>query len=108
MNILFLSSHTQQSKALKEEIEYGAMDLGLPIIVVYPEFKTNSQIHNEGKLTDEVQTLIADNLPILNKAMKVVPTAHILMNKSNINSCINYEELTVQGKKNTHTYYYND
>ena len=104
--ILFLSSHTKQSKALKEEIEYGSIELGLPIVVVYPEYKTNSQIHNGNGLTDDVKELITEKLPILNKAMKVVPTAHILMNKDNIESCINYDKLTVQGKKNTLLYWY--
>ena len=104
--ILFLSSHTKQSKALKEEIEYGAITLGLPIIVVYPELDKESQITDNGKLTQYIKNLIATKLPILDKAMKVVPTAHILMKKAYISGCINYGKLTVQGKENTNYYYY--
>lgn len=36
--ILFLSSITKDSRALHEEIDYGINTLGLPIIVVYPDF----------------------------------------------------------------------
>jgi hypothetical protein len=37
--ILFLSSYTKNSQALIEEIDYAINKKGLPIIVVYPEFK---------------------------------------------------------------------
>jgi len=36
--ILFLSSITKNSTALREEIDYGTNNQGLPIIVIYPEF----------------------------------------------------------------------
>lgn len=45
--ILFLSSNTRSSKALREEIEYGACILGLPIIVVYPELDNNDIVDND-------------------------------------------------------------
>jgi len=104
--ILFLSSHTKQSKALKEEIEYGAIELGLPIIVVYPEFNFNSQINIDGKLTLRTLSLIDNNLPVLRRAMTFVPTAHILLNKENINACIDFAPLTISGKidKGIYTY----
>ena len=37
--ILFLSSVTKNSRALREEINYATNQKGLPIIVVYPDFK---------------------------------------------------------------------
>lgn len=106
--VLFLSSRTKQSKALKEEIEYGALSLGLPIIVVYPELSKNSEIHTNGKLNEDTYKLIDSNLPILRKAMREVPTAHILMNKNNIHNCLVFEPLTVQGKTNNSIYTYKD
>lgn len=106
--ILFLSSHTKQSKALKEEIEYGALELGLPIIVVYPELKKNSEIHSNNSPTLYVRNLIETHLPILKKAMEKVPTAHILLNKSNINASINFDKLTVNGKEKICFYGYKD
>lgn len=104
--ILFLSSHTKQSRALKEEIEYGALVLGLPIIVVYPELGSNIQINVNGNLTQYVNNLIDNNLPILRKAMENVPTAHILLNKDDINSCIVFDPLTIGGKINKSIYTY--
>lgn len=70
--ILFLSSNTKSSKALVEEIEYGACTLGLPIIVVYPELD-NSQIVSNKQLSSRVK-LLWDKLPILKEAMTKVPT----------------------------------
>ncbi len=106
--ILFLSSHTKQSRALKEEIEYGSIELGLPIIVVYPELEKNSEIHTNYIPTRYVRNLIETHLPILKKAMEKVPTAHILLNKNNINASIKYNELTVSGKENACFYGYKD
>ena len=36
--VLFLSSNTVSSRALREEIDYGINDQGLPVIVIYPEY----------------------------------------------------------------------
>ena len=41
--ILFLSSYTKNSRALREEIDYAINKKGLPIIVVYPELKNTSK-----------------------------------------------------------------
>ncbi|MGA4814776.1 TIR domain-containing protein [Pseudomonas aeruginosa] len=35
-----MSSITTNSRALREEIDYGINDQGLPVIVVYPEYAT--------------------------------------------------------------------
>ena len=59
--VLFLSSHTRQSRALKEEIEYGVGELGLPVIVVYPDF---DPIRYDGMLDSRVYGLW-DKLPPL-------------------------------------------
>lgn len=42
--ILFLSSATKNSRALREEMNYGIVIKGLPVIVVYPEYKNKSDI----------------------------------------------------------------
>ena len=41
--ILFLSANTVNSRALREEIDYGINNCGLPIIVVYPDYKNKSR-----------------------------------------------------------------
>lgn len=43
--VLFLSSNTRYSRALREEIGYAINTKGLPIIVVYPELSTKADIH---------------------------------------------------------------
>ena len=44
--ILFLSSHTSSSRALREEIDFGINTNGLPVIVVYPDYSEKSDIIN--------------------------------------------------------------
>ena len=95
--ILFLSSNTKCSRALKEEISYGACTLGLPIIVVYPELD-NSQIVSNEQLSSRVK-LLWDKLPILKEAMTKVPTLHIPMRQNSMSNALSDSELTIQGKK---------
>lgn len=95
--ILFLSSNTKYSCALREEISYGACTLGLPIIVVYPELD-NSQIVLNEQLSSRVN-LLWDKLPILKEAMAKVPTLHIPMRQKSVSNALSDSELTIQGKK---------
>ena len=44
--ILFLSSITKNSRALREEVDYGINDQELPVIVVYPDYSEKSDIIN--------------------------------------------------------------
>ena len=105
--ILFLSSHTKPSRALLEEIQYGSIELRLPIIIVYPEFRTNSEIHGNDGLSDKANISI-DKIPCLRKAMNFVPTAHILMNKNDISACIDFSKLSVLTAEDTLIYTYQD
>lgn len=95
--ILFLSSNTKYSRALREEISYGACTLGLPIIVVYPELD-NSQIVSNEQPSSRVK-LLWDKLPILKEAMTKVPTLHIPMRQNSVSNALSDSELTIQGKK---------
>ena len=94
--ILFLSSSTKASKALTEEIEYGACALGLPIIFVYPELDNNDIVKNNS-LSLKVR-LLWDKLPALKKAMENVPTLHIPMKKEYLQRALSVSKLTIQGK----------
>ncbi len=79
--VLFLSEYTQNSRALREEIDYGINTLGLPIIVIYPDLTDNNQIIDSNKrFTSKVSQLWA-RLPIFRDSMYKVPTAHIPMKK---------------------------
>ena len=95
--ILFLSSNTKSSKALAEEIEYGACTLGLPIIVVYPELKNFQITSNE--YPSRIVKFLWRKLPILKEAMTMVPTLHIPMELDSVRDALSDSELTIQGKK---------
>ena len=94
--ILFLSSNTKSSKALVEEIEYGACTLGLPIIVVYPELKNFQIVSNEQP--SRMVKFLWDKLPILKEAMTKVPTLHIPMKLDSVRVALTVSKLTIHGK----------
>ncbi len=63
--ILFLSSLTKNSKAIREEIDYGINNQGLPVIVVYPEYGEKSDIINCQSETIRKQIIdLWDKLPL--------------------------------------------
>ncbi len=104
--ILFLSLYTKESRALKEEIEYGACELGLPIIVVYPGLSNRDIVWDE-RFTPRVRVLW-DKLPVLKKAMGEVPTIHIPMEREYIEKTLLMRKFTVQNKEQgvCHQYFY--
>lgn len=96
--ILFLSKYTANSKALREEIDYGINTCGLPVIVVYPDFTNKEEIASNGKFTEEVVGLW-NKLPIFRESIGKVPTLHILMKKDFIESALKDSGYMVQTKK---------
>lgn len=96
--ILFLSSVTATSKALREEIDYGINDQGLPVIVIYPEYDTKASLLTEGVLKPAVKKLW-DSLPIFRDSMKNVPTLHVPMDKSLIKTSLQNKDFMVTTKK---------
>lgn len=104
--ILFLSKNTKDSKALREEIEYGIETLGLPVIVIYPDYSEESNLlDNNGKLKQEVQNLW-EKLPKFRNLLGNVPTLHIPMNKATIRKALNETGFTVQHKYDNDVYVY--
>lgn len=103
--ILFLSSVTKSSKALREEIDYGVNELGLPVIVVYPDYKFKSSIYSGGDFTSSVKNLW-NNLPIFHNSMHKVPTLHVPMDKDLIRRALNDSDLTIQNKCESKPYFY--
>ena len=94
--ILFLSSKTKNSRALREEIDYGVNVLKLPIIVVYPEFTTYSELLSvNGQFKNEV-TQLWDNLPIFRDSKKNIPVLHVPLNKSLLHNALLNKGFTVQ------------
>jgi hypothetical protein len=60
--ILFLSSITKNSPALREEIDYGINICGLPIIAIYPDFSEKSDIAGKRGIKQQIKDLW-DKLP---------------------------------------------
>ncbi|WP_312324201.1 TIR domain-containing protein [Soonwooa sp.] len=88
--ILFLSSNTINSRALREEIEYGINDLKLPIIVIYPEFSTKEDLLTSDKknLNSKVTTLW-NKLPAFRDNKNKIPVLHLPLNKVLIKNGLN-------------------
>ena len=103
--ILILSSITTNSRALREEIDYGINDQGLPVIVVYPEYSTKESLLIGGSLKQAVKNLW-ENLPVLRDSMSKVPTLHVPMNKDLIKQALNNGDFMVASKGNPDFYWY--
>ena len=105
--ILFLSNLTMDSKALREEIDYGINTLGLPIIVIYPDLKNVEDLLNNGKisLNSTVQTLWK-KLPIFKDSKSKVPVLHIPMNKETIKKALNNTNFRIGSGKRAGDFFY--
>lgn len=103
--ILFLSSITKNSQALREEINYGIISCGLPIIVVYTDFRNRSDITYQGDFRKQI-TDLWEKLPVFRDNVGKVPTLHIAMNKNDITLALNESGFMVNTKSNVGQYYY--
>ena len=98
--ILFLSSITKNSRALREEMDYGINAKGLPVIVVYPEYSEKSDIVNCSSSTIRQQIKnLWDKLPIFRNSMEEVPTLHVPNKKSLIRKALEDEDFMVSTKR---------
>ena len=105
--ILFLSSMTKNSRALREEINFGINTNGLPVIVVYPEYSEKSDIINcESKTIKQKIKNLWDNLPAFRDAMEDVPTIHIPNKKELIKKALNDTDFMVNTKRSAGIYFY--
>jgi hypothetical protein len=105
--ILILSSITSNSKALHEEIDFGINNKGLPVIVIYPEYKEKSDIIDFTKKTikKEIEALW-NKLPIFRDSMSKVPTIHIPLNKALIEKTLKDPDFNVSTKKESGMFHY--
>jgi hypothetical protein len=103
--ILFLSTRTVNSRALKEEIDYGINSLGLPVIVFYPDYDTKESLLQNGSLKDEIKNLW-NKLPILRDSMNKVPTLHVPMNKDLITKSLQDNNFMINTKTTPTVYIY--
>ena len=105
--ILFLSSITTNSRALREEIDFGINTNGLPVIVVYPEYSEKSDIIDceTENIREKIKNLW-DKLPIFRDSMKNVPTFHIPNKKDYIKNALNDNDFMVSTKCKAGTYFF--
>lgn len=96
--VLFLSSTTANSRALREEIEYGVNDQGLPVIVIYPEYDSKEKLVANGALKREIKDLW-DKLPVFRHSVTNVPTIHVPLVKDLIKKALEDEDLMIATKK---------
>ena len=105
--ILFLSSITKSSRALREEIDHGINTNFLPVIVVYPEYSEKSDIINCSSETIRKQIKdLWDKLPIFRDSMDEVPTIHVPNKKSLIKKALGDEDFSVSTKCKPDVYFY--
>lgn len=104
--IFFLSSITKNSRALREEIDYGINTKGLPVIVVYPEFSEKSDIVTSSKQFRISVIKLWDSVPIFRNSMNNVPTLHIPNKKSLISRALEDSGFMVSTKCNIDKYFY--
>ncbi|MCF1267350.1 toll/interleukin-1 receptor domain-containing protein [Morganella morganii] len=95
--ILFLSDRTMNSRALKEEIDYGINTLGLPVIVIYPDYDTKGSLLNNNKLKQQIRNLWS-RIPTFRDSMNKVPTIHIPMKKDLIKQTLTDRDFMVKSK----------
>ena len=105
--ILFLSSITKNSRALREEINFGIGTNGLPVIVVYPEYSEKSDIINcESKTIKQKIKNLWDKLPAFCDSMVNVPTIHIPNKKELIKKALIDTDFMVNTKCSADVYFY--
>jgi hypothetical protein len=103
--VLVLSSTTVNSRALREEIDYGINDQGLPVIAVYPGYSTKESLLSGGSLRPAV-TSLWDQLPIFRTSMGKVPVLHVPMVKDLIATSLRDPDLMLATKTTAGNYWY--
>jgi hypothetical protein len=105
--VLFLSSITRNSRAIREEVDFGMNTNGLPVIVVYPEKSEKSDIINTSSGTIKASAkALWDNLPKFRDAMAYVPTLHVPNKKSLIRKALQDSDFMVGTKVGPGIFFY--
>jgi hypothetical protein len=105
--ILFLSQKTSNSRALREEIEYGINTLNLPIIVIYPDLKTKEELLTRDKNNLNITVInLWSKLPVFRNYKSKIPVLHIPMNKDAIRDSLNNPSFTVNSAEAPNDYFY--
>lgn len=104
--ILFLSSATINSRALREEIDYAINTLSLPVIVIYPEYESKEDIFSNNDFTKKIESLW-DIIPVFRDSRDKVPVIHIPLKKDLIKTALNDTDFHLGSNANIANYHYN-
>lgn len=105
--VLFLSDNTLNSRAVREEIEYGINSLGLPVIVIYSDLKTKDDLLTSDKNNlNNVVINLWNKLPVFRDSKSKVPVLHVPMNKDTIKMSLNNSDFRIDSGKNPNDYFY--
>ena len=105
--VLFLSSITKNSRTLREEVDYGINYMGLPVIVVYPDYGEKSDIIIcKSKTIRKQISDLWDKLPKFRDSMKSIPTLHVPNKKILIRNALEDDDFKVQSKGNSGIFFY--
>lgn len=105
--VLFLSSITKSSRAIREEIDFGINTNGLPVIVIYPDKSEKSDIINcTSKTIKQNIKNLWDNLPKFRDFMSNVPTLHVPNKKVLIKKALKDTDFMVGTKRDPGTFFY--
>lgn len=103
--ILFLSDNTKNSKALREEIDYGINKKGLPVIVIYPNFSDITDIAGNNGIKQQIKDLW-NKLPVFRDNMGRVPTIHVPYKKDLIAIAMRDDRFNVSNSTDIKCYYF--
>lgn len=103
--VLILSDKTINSRALRDEVDYGINDQGLPVIVIYPQYASKESLLSNGVLKQAVMDLWG-KLPVFRDSMKKVPTLHVPLEKSLITSALKDPDFMLATKTKPDVYRY--
>ena len=95
----------QKTAGLFEKKLNGINSRGLPVIVVYPDFKKKSDICCAIGIRKQIRDLW-DKLSVLRDNMDKVPTLHVPYDKALIISALEDPDLKVQTMVEPNSYFY--
>ena len=100
-----MSSNTKNSRALREELDYGINVKGLPVIVIYPDYNEKTDIATSDGIRKQIKDLW-DKLPVFRDNMNKVATLHVPYKKSLITSALQDPDFKVQTMTKTTAFYF--
>ena len=103
--ILFLSNYTIESDALKEELEYGIGYLGLPVIVIYPDYYEKTDVADNNGFKEDIKKLW-NKVPTFKKYKNTILVIHIPLKRSLIESALTNSNFRINYKNKIDNFYF--